>query len=118
MGSADDSEAVDSVVVQSWTGPEGVTAGTQRGAEACFLRHFILKTIFLPRQARDKYRKSGGKTRFLSAGYRMLRSHGYYLDHLEPASKHYEIDPAEWYTNRRRPVRTECACTSLRRFLS
>lgn len=66
MGYDDDAAAIDSVVVQSWTGPEGVSAGTQRG-------------------------------------YRMLRSHGYYLDHLEPAAKHYSIDPAEWYTNRARP---------------
>jgi len=27
------------------------------GAETCFWRHFILKTISLPRQARDKHRK-------------------------------------------------------------
>ena len=33
----------------------------------------------------------------------MLRSHGYYLDHLEPAAKHYEIDPVEWYAGRERP---------------
>eukprot|EP01043_Picozoa_sp_COSAG02_P007900 COSAG02_NODE_244_length_27402_cov_41.050397_18_plen_422_part_00 len=67
MGYEDDVAAVESVVVQSWTGPEGVSAGTQRG-------------------------------------YRMLRSHGYYLDHLEPAAQHYKIDPAEWYTNRARPA--------------
>eukprot|EP01044_Picomonas_judraskeda_P026423 COSAG03_NODE_8017_length_845_cov_1.219839_2_plen_83_part_01 len=36
-------------------------------------------------------------------GYRMLRSHGYYLDHLEPAAKHFSVDPAEWYANRARP---------------
>ena len=67
MGYEDDAAAVDSVLVQSWTGPDGVSAGTQRG-------------------------------------YRMLRSHGYYLDHLEPAAKHFRVDPAEWYTNRARPA--------------
>ena len=67
MSRSDDESAIDSVVVQSWTGPEGVNVGTQRG-------------------------------------YRMLRSHGYYLDHLEPAAKHHEIDPAEWYAGRERPA--------------
>ena len=35
-------------------------------------------------------------------GYRMLRSHGYYLDHLEPGAKHHAIESAEWYSGRAR----------------
>ena len=35
-------------------------------------------------------------------GYRMLRSHGYYLDHLEPGAKHHAIEAAEWYSGRAR----------------
>jgi hypothetical protein len=35
------------------------------GKKTCFLRHFILKMITLPRQARDKHRESTQKeTRF------------------------------------------------------
>jgi hypothetical protein len=35
-----------------------VEAVRQRYGNVCVLRHFILKTTFLPRQARDKHRKS------------------------------------------------------------
>ena len=33
---------------------------------ACLVRHFILKTIVLPRQARDKHRGNSKKDRFVA----------------------------------------------------
>ena len=37
---------------------DGDSSSLLGGAETRFLRHFVLKMIFLPRQARDKHGKS------------------------------------------------------------
>ena len=48
------------------SGKGALRAGTGT-KQTCFLRHFRLKRIFLPRQARDKHRKSRGENTFLQA---------------------------------------------------
>ena len=52
--------------LQVWAGP--LTGGEVR--KTPFLRHFILKTVILPRQARDKHRENlkEKKRRFVAGG--------------------------------------------------